>query len=102
MRLREPADDARLWIVAYDIGDDRRRAKVARLLVEHGRRIQKSVFEVELATAALRELLVRLTPYVHARDDRVDVVPVCAGCRGRRRRLGAARDAASGDWVVIA
>ncbi len=35
----------RLWVVAYDITDDRKRAAVRRILSDHGKRVQYSVFE---------------------------------------------------------
>ncbi len=35
-----------LYIYAYDIANDRRRVRAARLLGDHGARVQHSVFEV--------------------------------------------------------
>ena len=35
-------------LIAYDVTSDRRRSKIARLLANHGERIQYSVFECEL------------------------------------------------------
>jgi len=65
------------YIVAYDIGDDRIRAKVSRLLMKYGFRIQLSVFylpnvslsEVESLVAALRDM-------VDPKRDRVFFYPV--------------------------
>ncbi len=65
------------YLVAYDIGDDRVRAKVSRLLMKYGYRIQLSVFylpkvsisEVESLVKAIREM-------VDPRKDRVFFYPV--------------------------
>ncbi|MBW1990880.1 MAG: CRISPR-associated endonuclease Cas2, partial [Deltaproteobacteria bacterium] len=36
------------WVVSYDIVDDRRRLRLAKLLTDYGHRVQKSVFECDL------------------------------------------------------
>ncbi len=54
-----------LYLITYDIADDRRREDVATLLSGYGPRVQLSVFECELRTrheaaglrAALRDLI---------------------------------------------
>lgn len=97
--LRRPRDEAHDHLIAYDIGDDRRRRQVVRELLRVGRRIQFSVFEVRLTEAALAAVLVRLARLIHRREDRIDVVSLCTGCQGRRRRLGAAEPAGR-DWYV--
>ncbi len=47
-------------VVAYDIPDDRRRTRLARLLSGYGERVQRSVFECELRESEYEELLERL------------------------------------------
>lgn len=44
-------------VVAYDIEDDRRRARIARLLEGYGERVQYSVFECELQERHLQRLV---------------------------------------------
>lgn len=44
-------------VVAYDIEDDRRRARIARLLEGYGERVQYSVFECELEERHLQRLV---------------------------------------------
>lgn len=50
-----PAAD---YVLAYDVADDRERARVAKLLAGYGVRAQKSVFECRLSHAS-RETLIR-------------------------------------------
>lgn len=47
----------RLRILSYDISENRRRRRVARLLEDHGTRVQFSVFEMRLSEAALRRVV---------------------------------------------
>ena len=48
--------DARLFIFAYDVTDDRRRARVAHLLEQDAARVQDSLFEAMLRPALADQL----------------------------------------------
>ncbi len=48
--------DARRTIVAYDVPDDRRRTRLARILLGYGDRIQYSVFLIDAAPVKLARL----------------------------------------------
>lgn len=56
--------DSHRYLVAYDIPDDRRRTRLAKVLASYGDRVQYSVFVVDAA----RSKLVRM------RDDVKDVI----------------------------
>ena len=51
-------------IVSYDISDDKRRRKVAKILEGHGYRVQFSVFECDLEDHQIKKLWIRLKPLV--------------------------------------
>lgn len=74
-------------LVAYDIEDDRRRQRVARFLEKQGMRIQKSVFVVNIRNDRL-DNLVRQLRRLCGDQDIVDILPVCANCRGHSVRIG--------------
>lgn len=72
-----------LTVVAYDVRDDRRRARLVNVLEDFGRRVQYSVFECEV-TARRFEALRIAVGRVIARDvDRVAYYRLCGGCRER-------------------
>jgi CRISPR-associated protein Cas2 len=73
-----------LYVVAYDISHDGQRERVARALLEFGRRVQKSVFEVWLEPHTIPLFRRRIGPLL-AREDRFDVFPIDE--RGKRRRF---------------
>jgi len=74
-----------LYVASYDITEDNRRVRIARILLGYGCRVQKSVFEVWLTAKQLDVLKHRLGPML-GKDDRFDFFPVDE--RGPRRRIG--------------
>ena len=54
------ADRMQLRVVTYDIGDDKRRRRIAELLEDEAVRVQESVFEVRLTDRATARLMLRL------------------------------------------
>lgn len=66
-----------LYLITYDIADDRRRDDIATLLSGYGPRVQLSVFECELRTrreaAALRTALRNLIDPV---EDQIRIYPL--------------------------
>lgn len=60
-----------LYVVTYDIPDDKRRKKVADLLVGYGQRVQYSVFECVLDGKQYEEMQRRLKKRVKLAEDNV-------------------------------
>ena len=77
------------YLVAYDIPDDQRRTKVAKILEDFGDRVQYSVFEMELDHAEqLGEMQSRLEGVIDPQADSVRVYFLCQGCRSKITILG--------------
>jgi len=53
-----------IYIIAYDIADNKRRLRVAKTLESWGYRIQESVFQLRLDTAALARVRSRLAALI--------------------------------------
>ncbi len=66
-----------LWVICYDIADNRRRNRIANALLGYGERVQESVFECHLDNAQLRRLQAILLPLVDANEDRLRYYPLC-------------------------
>ena len=60
---------------AYDISRDSSREAVARILLRYGRRLQESVFEIEVEPEDLSDLRREVGPWLAA-SDLFDLVPV--------------------------
>lgn len=80
--------DRRFYVVAYDIPDDRRRARVHRTLTGFGRWTQYSVFEVWATDKELVLLHDRLQRVLRAERDSVRIYPLCQRCRAEVWTVG--------------
>ncbi|MFN5864796.1 MAG: CRISPR-associated endonuclease Cas2 [Pseudanabaena sp.] len=65
-----------LYVVSYDVSDDKRRKRVFNLLEGYGRRVQFSAFECLLNDRKFEELRVRLAKVVKMSDDSVRFYPI--------------------------
>ena len=74
-------------VISYDIEEDRKRTRLANLLLDYGDRVQKSVFEAELTAEALQELLAKATRELEE-EDNLRVYPLCGSCEERIQNFG--------------
>lgn len=65
-----------LYVVIYDISDDKRRRRVFNLLEGYGRRVQFSAFECVLDDRKFEELRSRLVKVVKMDQDSVRFYPI--------------------------
>jgi CRISPR-associated protein Cas2 len=63
----------RCYVIAYDIPDDRRRTRIAKVLESYGDRLQYSVFIVTARPAKLVRMRDSLTGLVKANEDSIAV-----------------------------
>lgn len=76
-------------LVSYDISDDKRRYKVAKIMEGYGYRVQYSVFECELETPKLMELSKRLRPLVNPKsEESIRFYVLCADCAQKVKVIG--------------
>jgi len=86
------------YIAAYDIAKDSRRIRVAEILNEYGRRLQRSVFEIEVEPEELDELRFRIGVLL-AKNDLFDFFPVDR--RDPKRRISWQRSPVAEDSVLV-
>ncbi|TCO80597.1 CRISPR-associated Cas2 family protein [Plasticicumulans lactativorans] len=67
---------ARLYLIAYDIADPHRLARVARCLERIGTRVQYSVFIAELTPDELADAIADLARLIDPREDDVRAYPL--------------------------
>ena len=89
-------------VISYDIVDDRRRNRVARVLKGYLQRVQKSVFEGDLLPGREQQLLDRLELLIDRDEDSIRVYVLCARCQAGARVIGQGRpvDPPDEDLVV--
>jgi len=69
-----------LTIIAYDITNNKRLSKVARLCEDYGMRIQYSVFECRLESGTFEYFWLELEELIDPTVDRIVAYKVCASC----------------------
>ena len=93
--------DRRFTIVAYDIADDPRRNRVAKVLLGYGDRVEESVFEAWLSPGELDEMERDVAECLEVDVDVVRVYILCRDCVGRTRTLGPAAPPSDPPVVVL-
>ena len=79
-----------IYIIAYDIADNRRRLRVAKTLESWGYRIQEFVFQLRLDSATLARVRLSLAALISEGDDVIHIYPICSSCADHADILGAA------------
>lgn len=77
-----------LVVVAYDISNNRRRKKVADLLLKNGTRVNYSVFECFLTKNELEKLKAEADTLIRKKYDSMLYYPLCASCIEKIDRHG--------------
>lgn len=79
---------ATFYLLTYDISDDKRRLKIAKLMESVGERVQGSVFEAYLTSQELEKLLKRVAKVLAVKEDSLRIYQLCATCREKVRTEG--------------
>ncbi len=75
-------------VVAYDISDDKRRNKIAKILEKYGLRCNESVFECVLTDSNIAKLKSKLENFVHDKEDSLLLYYLCKPCVLKRENIG--------------
>jgi CRISPR-associated protein Cas2 len=89
------------WIVSYDIPNDKRRGKVAKILEGYGRRAQYSVFECEIDDEKREKLERALQREIDAEEDDIRFYPMNRADLKRVRLLGRAELYRARGWYMV-
>ena len=78
-------------VIAYDIPDDKRRTKVAKILEGHGERMQYSLFECRISKVQYLRLRAQLEEVIEPEEDEVAFYFLCERDVDRIERIGRRR-----------
>ncbi|GAB4119813.1 MAG: hypothetical protein Fur0026_10360 [Sideroxydans sp.] len=78
----------RLWVIAYDIADDKRRRTLAKCLGKSLNRVQESVFEGWLHQLELNMLIAEVRELVAPEEDKLRAYPLAVRKDERYRPCG--------------
>ena len=72
----ELESDKEFVLIIYDIVDNRKRVKLAKLLSGYGKRVQKSAFEAMLPTQRYNKLIEEIPRYIDKTEDNVRIYKI--------------------------
>lgn len=82
------SDETTLYVVSYDVPNDRRRARIHSALTSFGTWVQYSVFECFLNRKQRILLEARLLKEIHQREDTIRIYGLCGACLPKVEILG--------------
>ena len=77
-----------LYVVAYDIQDDKRRTKIHKVLKGFGQWTEFSLFECFLTKKEVLQMRARLDKHLDPRSDKVRIYTICDACLGKIETVG--------------
>jgi CRISPR-associated protein Cas2 len=77
-----------LYVIVYDIPDDKRRTKTHKLLCGYGAWTQYSLFECWLNPRQLIELRHKLQQIINSNEDNLRFYQLCGNCQTKVETIG--------------
>lgn len=65
------------WLIIYDISNEKRLHKVAKLLESYGTRVQKSVFEIEATKNIIGKIRHKVQKVIEEKEDFIVYFNIC-------------------------
>lgn len=89
------------YLLAYDMADDKRRARLAKEMEAVGARVQGSVFEAYLSHKELAEVIRRTRKILDEKEDSLRVYRLCAECREKIKIYGRGKASPPPGVVIL-
>ncbi|KIR01322.1 CRISPR-associated protein Cas2 [Lachnospiraceae bacterium TWA4] len=82
-----------LYLISYDVVNDRLRNKIAKKLEDYGIRVQYSVFECQLTNRQYKKLYAELISLTLERNNEseevnIRIYPLCVNCENKKVIIG--------------
>lgn len=89
------------YLITYDIPDNGRRLKMANQLLNHGKRVQLSVFEVWLAKTDKQPLFERLNEILDPEEDSLRIYLLCSDCQKQAQAYGLGEALRPPELIIV-
>lgn len=90
----------KLWLICYDIADNKRRYHIDKVLMGYGDRVQYSAFECFLTTTQLHSLQTEIKGIVTC-DDKIHLFSVCGWCKDNRQVQGCGTSSTNNEFYGV-
>lgn len=82
-----------MYLIAYDVGDSKARTKISDYLCTKGRRMQKSVFMIDVSKHEIKTVLKNIGSLMPVsedteQEDSILCIPLCVNCSSKIKYLG--------------
>lgn len=75
-------------MICYDISDDKRLRRVAKILEDYGLRIQKSFFQLDTDEVLLNKIINQILKELNLKYDYLFIYPLCEKCCSKTIKQG--------------
>jgi len=89
-----------VYVIIYDISNDKCRSKISKYLEGKGQRIQESAFECRLLDLEFKEVGTTLQELIKDQGN-IRIYPVCENCMQKSIGLGDVREIIGGKGYAI-
>jgi CRISPR-associated protein Cas2 len=90
-----------MYVVAYDISDNRRRTRLFKTLKRYGVAVQESVFECHLTADQFVKMRIAVEAVIDPQLDQVRYYNLCEKCAERIQATSASRITSDPDAIVV-
>jgi CRISPR-associated protein Cas2 len=90
-----------MFVVTYDISDNRRRSRLFKTLKQFGTAVQESVFECHLTTNQFIQMRQAVERVIKPQEDQVRYYDLCVYCSGRVQFTAASLQTSDPIAVVV-
>lgn len=78
-----------MYVISYDLSNNRLRNKIAKELKNYGQRVQYSVFECRISKKQMEQLYEKLVPIMQKEQEgNIRIYQLCANCEARIKTIG--------------
>lgn len=77
-----------MYLISYDLSNDRVRNKVSKTLENYGKRVQYSVFECKITDVLLSKLYSQLVILMQGEEGSIRLYTICGNCETKLRIIG--------------
>lgn len=91
------------YLVIYDIADPVRLQRVAKILLDYGIRVQRSVFEISGYKSNVKQIRSRLKNVIDSEKDGVKIFRICESCCSKKKGIGieASNTQDNASWRIL-
>ncbi len=76
-----------MYVISYDISDNKRRQRTSQLLESLGERVQESVFECKFPSDKMKAVIKQLSEVIEE-EDNIRIYPLCEDCYSKAIGIG--------------